>query len=209
MEIKNKDLKFKVGSCNLKIREAQMIRRLSELKSVLYDQKWAEKAADFPVYYVWRGIRETKYIRYDITIIPAQMLGKEFPKTKGHHHINHFPELIKVLEGQAIYFSQKGRGKDVKDCWAIRAKKGDFVLIPPDVEHLTINPGKRALVMANWMCKGVKSDYSLFEKMQGACYYYTKQGWLKNKNYKNAPRLRFERPFKEFSLTNLKSLLCK
>jgi oxalate decarboxylase/phosphoglucose isomerase-like protein (cupin superfamily) len=32
--------------------------------------------------------------------------------------------------------------------------------------------------------------------MQGACYYYTKNGWIKNENYKNVPPLRFEESLK-------------
>jgi len=33
--------------------------------------------------------------------------------------------------------------------------------------------------------------------MQGACYFYTKSGWIKNKNYKFVPKIRFEKPLKE------------
>jgi glucose-6-phosphate isomerase len=50
--------------------------------------------------------------------------------------------------------------------------------------------------MANWGSSKTKSDYSPFEKLHGACYYYTKQGWIKNENYKSVPELRFEQPAK-------------
>ncbi len=207
MEIKKiQNQKFKIQNYQLETKDAQLIRYLSEMKDVLYDQKWAKNAPDFQVYYVWRGLkpgqspfrnlREENDIRYDITIIPAKMLGQEFPKTKGHRHLNHFQELIQVLEGRAFYFAQRGQGKKIEDCYVIKAKKGNFVIIPPNVDHLTINPGGKKLVMANWIFKKVKSDYSLFEKFQGACYYYTKSGWIKNKNYDKIPNLRFEKPLK-------------
>jgi oxalate decarboxylase/phosphoglucose isomerase-like protein (cupin superfamily) len=32
--------------------------------------------------------------------------------------------------------------------------------------------------------------------MKGGCYYYTKSGWVKNKNYEKTPELRFEKPLK-------------
>jgi oxalate decarboxylase/phosphoglucose isomerase-like protein (cupin superfamily) len=59
--------------------------------------------------------------------------------------------------------------------------------------------------MANWISPDCKSEYSEFEKLQGACYYYVLRrddssesaSWIKNENYKSAPELRFEEPLKE------------
>jgi len=179
-----------------KLGKPDLVRYLKEMKDVLYDKKWFKSAKNFPVYYVWRGVKEENEIRYDITIIPPRRLGQEFPKTKGHRHLKGFQELIKVLEGKAFYFAQKGRGQFIKDCYVIEAKKGDLVIIPPGYDHLTINPSNKKLIMANWLSKKCQSDYSLFEKFQGACYYYTKSGWIKNENYAKIPSLRFEKPLK-------------
>lgn len=207
MALKNKKYGLKFRN-----QKPTWIRSLNEMEDVVYDKEWLKAADNFNVYYVWRGVKlprdrfgptlrgkkendnDTSDIRYDITIIPHRLLGKEFPKTKGHRHLDHFQELIQVLEGEAFYLAQKGDGKNVKDCYAVKAKKGDFVIIPSDVWHLTINPGRKKLVMANWMFKKAGSDYSLFEKFQGACYYYTKSGWLKNKNYGIIPKLAFKKP---------------
>ena len=172
------------------------IRYLNDMKEVLYDQKWTKTAQNFGVYYVWRGLKKKNDLRYDITIIPPKMLGKEFPKTKGHIHPEKFQELIQVLEGKAFYFAQKGKGRNIKECYVIEAKKGDFVVIPLGYHHLTINPSKKELKMANWISKKCKNDYSLFEKYQGACYYYTKKGWIKNKNYDKIPKLGIKKPLK-------------
>ena len=179
-----------------KLGKPDIVRYLKEMKDVLYNKKWFKGTKNFPVYYVWRGVKEENDLKYDITIIPPRMLGQEFPKTKGHRHLKDFQELIKVLEGEAFYFAQKGQGQFINDCYVVRAKKGGFVIIPPGYTHLTINPSKKKLVMANWLSKRCKSDYSLFEKFRGACYYYTKSGWIKNKNYDKIPPLRFEKPLK-------------
>ena len=173
-----------------------LVRSLREMKEVLYDQKWFNSARDFNVYYVWRGVKEVGELRYDITTIPPKMLGKEFPKTKGHKHLNNFQELITVLEGEAYYLSQWGKGNKINKIEVVKAKAGDWFIVPLGCDHLTINPGKKRLVMANWISKKCKSDYSLFEKYQGAGYYYTKQGWVKNKNYKTVPKLKFKKPLK-------------
>lgn len=172
------------------------IRYLNDMKMVLYDQKWVKSALDFPVYYMYRGIKKKGHLRYDITDITSKMLGQEFSKTKGHEHVLQYPELIFVLEGKAIFFFQKARGKQVLDIYAILAKKGEAVVAPGGYSHITINPTKRKLKIANWIDERCKGQYDFIEKMQGACYYYTKLGWIKNKKYAKIPLLRFEKPLK-------------
>ena len=147
---------------------------------------------------MYRGLAEKDNLRYDITIIPSKMLGKEFNKTKGHYHAGSFQEIYTVLEGTAIYLLQKkNKEGEIEDVFAVEAHKGDSVIMPAFYGHVTINPSEtNELKMANWVYKDCKSDYSDYVKMGGACYYYTKQGWIKNDNYKNSPELRFEEPLK-------------
>ncbi len=173
------------------------IRYLDDMRDVLYDQKWTAQAPNAEFYYMYRGIKKKKGLRYDITVIPAKMLGKEFVKTKGHEHIGNYGEIYIVLEGKAIYLMQKREKDSILDVFAIKAKKGDIAVIPPGYGHITINPSKsQELKMANWVSKKCKSDYSPIEKMAGGCYFYTEKGWIKNKNYKKVPKLRFEKPRK-------------
>lgn len=179
---------------NLLKKQKPEIRHLYDMKEVLYDQEWLKTAPNFEVYYMYRGLKEKPGLRYDITVIPARMLGKEFVKTKGHYHRNNFPELYIVLEGRAIYLLQKVRGKIIEDIYVVPAKKGEAVIIPKGYGHITINPSKKTLKMANWVKADGKSNYRPIEKMQGAGYYYTQEGWIKNKNYKEVPQLYFENP---------------
>ncbi|MBM3250978.1 MAG: glucose-6-phosphate isomerase [Candidatus Nealsonbacteria bacterium] len=172
------------------------IRYLYDMKNVLYDQKWAKTAPNFELYYMYRGVEEKDGLRYDITTIPARMLGKEFTKTQGHHHKGNYGEVYIVLENQGIYLMQKQKKNIVEDVYVVKAKRGDVVLIPPYYAHITINPANKTLKMANWMARESKSDYQLIEKMGGACYFYTKTGWIKNKKYKKTPKLRFKKPLK-------------
>ncbi len=172
------------------------VRYLNEMKEVIYDKKWLKTTPDLELYYMYRGINEKGDLRYDITIIPSRMLGEEFVKTKGHEHIGKYGELYMVLEGEAIYLAQKRKGNLIEDVYAVKARKGDVIIIPPGYAHVSINPSKKDLKMANWVSENCKSDYQMFEKMQGACYYYTKKGWVKNKNFEKVPKLRFEKPLK-------------
>jgi len=143
-------------------------------------------------------------LKYNITVVPARLLGKEFTKTKGHIHIENYAETYTVLEGEAIYLMQKTQNEVVEDVYAVKAKKGESVIIPPFYGHVTINPSDKDLKTGDWTSINCKSDYSLFEKLKGACYYYVRgpasakgfgEGtWIKNENYKEVPPIRFERP---------------
>jgi glucose-6-phosphate isomerase len=180
---------------NLKNKKPE-IRYLNDMKVVLYDKKWAETTHNFPLYYMYRGVKEKGDLRYDITVIPPRMLGKEFNKTKGHEHSNNYQEVYIVLDGKAIYLIQKYKNNRINDVYVVEAKKSEAVIIPLRYGHITINPSEKRLVEANWLNKKCKNIYNLFERKKGACYYYTKSGWIKNKNYKKVPKLRFEKPLK-------------
>jgi len=174
------------------------IRHLNDMKTVLCDQAWAKKAPNLELYYMYRGLKRKNGLRYDITVIPARMLGREFTKTKGHEHLKNYGELYIVLEGKAIYLMQKHENNRIKDVYAVKAKKGDVVIIPPKYGHVTINPSKKeTLKTANWLDEKSGHIYDVIDKKQGACYYYTKNGWTKNKKYDKVPKLRFKRPLKK------------
>ena len=158
---------------------------------------------------MYRMLKEDNGLRYDITIIPPKMLGSEFVKTKGHYHLANWQEVYTVLEETAIYLMQKKNNKkEIEDAYFVKAEKGESVIIPPGYGHVTINPSEtQELKIANWISEDCESDYSDFEKMQGACYYYVKKGpasaqgfgeakWIKNENYKSVPPLRQEQPLK-------------
>jgi len=173
------------------------IRYLSDMQDVLYDQEWAQTAPNIKLYYMYRKLSSENGIKYDITIIPAQMLGKEFNKTKGHQHLGDYQEIYTVIEGEAIYLMQKQKDNIIEDVFAVKAKQGDVVIIPAGYSHITINPSTKDLKMADWIAIGAKSDYEEIKKKKGACYFYTTDGWIKNENYEKVPELRFEEPRKE------------
>lgn len=185
------------------------IRHLNDMREVIYDKEWLKTAPNLELYYMYRGLNEVDGLRYDITVIPAKMLGSEFVKTKGHYHIGNWQEVYTVLEGTAIYFLQKKNSTgETEDAYFSKIEKGESIIIPAGYGHVTINSSEtQELKMGNWVSEDCKSDYSDFVKLQGACYYYIKQGpasaqgsgeanWVKNENYKSVPALREEQPLK-------------
>ncbi len=179
------------------------IRHLDDVRGVLYNRDFAKSSPNFELYYMYRKIEEKNGLKYNITVTTPKMLGQEFMKTKGHVHIGNFKEIYIVLEGEALYLMQKGDENNIEDVYAVTAKKGQAVIIPEGYGHVTINPSNVDLKTGDWTSIKCKSDYSLFEKLHGACYYYILQSgpeqasWIKNTNYKSVPKLRFEKPLNE------------
>lgn len=200
------------------------VRMLRDVKGLLYDKVWASRAADVPLYFMYRDlglnekdralIRENG-LRYDITIIPPRMLGVEYVKTAGHYHTKapgqdvSYPELYYVLEGEVHYLLQKSGSAKTMDVVLIKAKKGDNVLIPPDYGHVAINPSSVELKMANWVCRDFESDYSIYKERRGAAYFELDGGRLvANKNYGSVPGVRFFTPtnYDDFGLKQGKDI---
>ncbi len=190
------------------------VRHVNDMEEVMYDQAWVEDTVNTDLYYMYRKLKIENELRYDITIIPPKMLGQEFVKTKGHIHQGFYGEVYMVLEGEGIYLAQKGDENNIEDVVVTHGKTGDVILIPAGYGHVTINPGKGQLKTANWIAERDQGDFSLFERNQGACYYYIAAPstgstsslqagsgqagqWIKNPRYQNVPELRFEEPLKE------------
>jgi len=196
-ELGNKILSARGSPYHLINNMKKYIRLLKQMKKVVYDKSFAKQHPDLELYYIYRGINLKNGIRYDETIIPGQMLGNEFTRTKGNQNSNNFPELYTILNGQAIFLMQEADKEIVKNIVAIKANKGDYIIIGPECSIVVINPVKTELKLGNWVSEQNQNIYSELSKMNGMAYFYTKNGWIKNKNYNQIPELRFEKPLKQ------------
>ncbi|MDI6858957.1 MAG: glucose-6-phosphate isomerase family protein [Methanocellales archaeon] len=197
------------------------IRRLDDMKGVIYDKRWLKSAGNFDLYYMYRDLSLSRRdeaiikkngLRYDITIIPPRVLGVEYVKTAGHYHPLvpgaklSYAEVYEVLEGEAHYLLQKC--DDVMDVVLIKAERGDKVIIPPGYGHVTINPSNKELKMCNWVARDFSSIYEPIKEKGGAAYFELVTGFVKNENYGNVPELRFLGPtnFSEVGLRKNKEM---
>jgi glucose-6-phosphate isomerase len=164
-------------------------RTFAQLAAVASPEN-AVKPSPQAAYSMYRGIDSFGTIRYDITILRGIPFGNELLKTYGHYHPQHpsghdFCEIYEVISGTAHYLLQReNEAGELEDVVLAAATAGEKFLIPPDYGHLTINAGKKPLVMANLVFSGFASDYSLFRTRRGGAYYEFADGRLaKNKNY--------------------------
>lgn len=178
------------------------VRRLFDMTDVIFDQTWLAGAEDYDLYYMYRDLYLSRAdrekllqqgLRYDITIIPPGMLGKEYMKTAGHYHplvageSVTYPELYEVLEGEALYLLQN---QDLSDVVVVYASAGDKVLVPPDYGHVTINRSNNTLKMANFVARDFSSLYEPYREKGGGASFFTKEGWIKNPKCSQAGELR-------------------
>ena len=191
------------------------IRYLAEIQELLFDQNWAKTASDLKLYFMYRDLSmndkdrqiiEKAGLRYDITVMPFIILGQEYNKTAGHDHPlvpktnMTYPEIYEVLAGQVIFLIQDSQGDNIKDVYAVEAKKDDKVIIPPNYEHLMINASDEEIKTANWICRDFGSNvYKPFREKHGFSYFAVKGPtneieWRKNLNYQDTPELRFQEP---------------
>ncbi|MDD2666178.1 MAG: glucose-6-phosphate isomerase family protein [Methanocellales archaeon] len=185
------------------------VRRVDDMKEVIYDKRWLKSAGNLDLYYMYRDLSLSRrdgeiikknHLRYDITIIPPRVLGVEYVKTIGHYHPPlpdaklSYVEVYEVLNGEAHYLLQKCQNDDVRDVVLIKAERGDKVIIPPDYGHVTINPSNKELRMCNWVARDFSSIYEPIKEKGGAAYFELVIGFVKNENYGNVPELRFLEP---------------
>jgi len=186
------------------------IRRLNDMKEVIYDSDWLKTANDRDLYYMYRDLAISNKdrslmlehgLRYDITVIPPSNLGMEFVKTAGHYHplINGtkytYPEIYEVLNGIAHYMLQKSENGDITDVVMIEAKEGDKVIVPPNYGHVTINPSNKELKMANWVSREFSSTYEPYQRCGGAAYFELTTGEIiQNNRYQDIPEIRYLKP---------------
>ncbi|MHA1157110.1 MAG: glucose-6-phosphate isomerase family protein [Candidatus Heimdallarchaeota archaeon] len=156
------------------------VRKLFDMKEVIYDQNWVnQQENDFDLYYMYRDltrkqdktIYQKNNVRFDVTVIPPQTLGKELVKTAGHFHPDakegiSFPEVYELMNGEGIYLLQKDSVENnTIEIIVVKAKAGDQILIPPGYGHITINPSKtETLVMNNLVSSALTRGSLSFAK---------------------------------------------
>ena len=190
------------------------VRRLGEMRDVLYDQESAALAdPSQPVYYVHREIpfnnpsadSSLVELRYDVTLIPPVRLGQEYPKTYGHYHSMGpggvtYPEIYEVLQGTVHLLLQKTERDRVVNVCLIEGHLGDKLIVPPNYGHVLINPGEELLATGNLVSKRCWAEYELWRRRKGGAYYELKgRKLVKNPSYGNVPNVQLKAPQSRFS----------
>jgi glucose-6-phosphate isomerase len=194
------------------------IRNIREMQEVLLDTAISQPEE---LYYMYRDVYLVKdapllkknNLRYDVTVIKPDRLGRELMKTAGHYHPGTFGELYEILYGRAFCLLQKPDSGDyniIEDVILVQADSGQKIVIPPGYGHILINPGPQYLVTSNWVSSRFSSEYELYKKAKGAAYFLVtadstgKIQFIKNPFFKQFKPIRFARPAKQLDRFGLR-----
>ena len=136
-------------------------------------------------------------LKFCITVWPAFKVAGEYNKTYGHFHSVipgtdlEYPEVYEVISGKARFIQQANDGSSFI---VVDAEEGDKVVVPPSCGHVTVNTGNTTLITLDCSSRTSKSDYGPLREKQGAMYYDTEKGFLKNDKYENIPELEKDTP---------------
>ena len=160
-------------------------RVLDELTAVALEPEVC-RGSQAPAYYMYNGVyrkgdRERLDgvpLRYELTLMPPGNIGREKLKTHGHLHNAEprsgitYAEVCEVLVGTAHFVFQTldTHGPSASLAFYIEARAGEKVIIPPDLDHLTINPGPGPLLFSDVIALAVTGVYDRYRASRGAAY---------------------------------------
>lgn len=109
---------------------------------------------------------EKRNLLFGVVTYAAGRLGDEPIRSQGHIHAVSAscgwstPELYEIWDGEAVIYMQERAEDDPGRCFAVRAKAGDVVVVPPYWAHATISAdSSRPLTFGAWCVRDFGFDY--------------------------------------------------
>ena len=122
------------------------------------------------------GIRRN--MLYGAVSYAAGSLGDEPVRSQGHVHrvSSHSgwspPEVYEIWDGEAFIYMQEYAADDPGRCFAIHARPGDLVIVPPGWAHASISANIHSPVSFGALCDREYSfDYNEIRKRKGLAWY--------------------------------------
>ncbi|WP_291255972.1 glucose-6-phosphate isomerase family protein [Fusobacterium sp.] len=153
-----------------------------------------------------------KNLLYGVCIYSKGKLGDEPVRSQGHIHSisnscnSSTPEVYEIWEGEAIIYMQESVKNDPGKIYAIKAKEGEKVIVPPGWAHYTINANsEKNMIFGAWCIRDFGFDYNDVRKHGGLAYFpiFTEKDlkFIPNKTYKLKELIiKGPREYKEFNL---------
>lgn len=141
-----------------------------------------------------KSLLEEKMLLFGVVTYASGQIGDEPVRSQGHiHRISGHsqwspPEIYEIWSGEAIIYMQEKAENDPGKCYAVRAKVGDVVIVPPYWAHATIsaNPNE-ALTFGAWCDREYGFEYDEVRARKGLAWYpLLKENnliWEKNPHY--------------------------
>lgn len=115
---------------------------------------------------------------YGAMIFCRGIVGEEPVRSQGHIHAISKSckastcEVYEIWAGEAFIYMQESANDNPGKCYAIHAKAGDVVIVPPSWAHATINANPNTeMLFGAWCVRDYGFDYDDVRKHNGVAYF--------------------------------------
>ncbi|MFH1547002.1 MAG: glucose-6-phosphate isomerase family protein [bacterium] len=166
-------------------------------------------------YFHFRGIDrksllKKKKLKFDILIIPSNLAGIEYVKTRTYT-IGNYPILLDVVNGFLTILVMNNLlspdPESVVESSVVKLKKGDKYVIPPNSSFVLANTRQPLCVVTMVYCDKLRFNYCCDDSRGASNYLIRKnarQEIVQNPSFRFVKKIRMPRPeniYKEFNLT--------
>lgn len=138
---------------------------------------------------------ERRSLLYGAVVYGAGVIGREPVRSQGHIHAvspscgYSTPEVYEIWDGEAIIYMQEAEGDNPGNCYAVRGKAGDVVIVPPGWVHATVNADvSRTMCFGAWCVRDYGFEYEAVRSHGGIAYFpYVEKNsilWRENPAYR-------------------------
>ncbi len=176
------------------------LRRLAQIRATLRDP---DCDGPDPVYAIAMDVGKSQHrdelrrrmLLFGAVTYAAGRLGSEVVRSQGHVHrlSSHSgwapPEIYEIWAGEVFVYMQESSGDDPGRCFAIHARPGDIVVVPPGWSHATMSADPAQEVTFGALCdREYGFVYDEVRKRRGMAWYAMvgdngRVRWERNRNY--------------------------
>lgn len=143
-----------------------------------------------------RPAMEARMLLFGVVAYAAGRLGEEPIRSQGHiHKVSAHcgwstPEVYEIWNGEAVIYMQQTADDAPGDCYAVHARAGDVVVVPPYWAHATVSANaNQPLVFGAWCDRDYGFEYDGVRRHHGIAWFplLNPDGtlrWEKNPSYR-------------------------
>jgi glucose-6-phosphate isomerase len=121
---------------------------------------------------------QKRHLLYGAVIYSKGQIGAEPIRSQGHIHAvsescgTSTPEVYEIWEGEAVIYMQEKADDHPGRCFAVHAKIGDVVIVPPYWAHATVNAKpEENMAFGAWCIRDFGFDYKGVRAHGGVAYF--------------------------------------
>lgn len=153
------------------------------------------------------GMFGSKDIKINEFVIPANLMGIEYVKTKALLCPT-FPKILEIHYGGGMLIMQKVQENEVSDVIVSKIRRDQKIIIPAGYAYSLINTRQQPPLIVSELYNKAAKNYSALDAVGGMSYYVirknAKQEIVKNPNYRTVPEKRsvkWDEKVTEYGLT--------